>query len=116
MTSKTSRASHWTRFKRWLRETDPEGLSNLDGLVALCFITTSLLAVVTLCIKLATIEKPQQSRLYETPAPKVVYADTVIVAPVKQMEDQREAFEDVSVKTERAIRDGQERDAECSVN
>lgn len=90
MTSKTSRASHWTRFKKWLRETDPEGLSNLDGLVALCFITTSLLAVVTLCIKLATIERPQQTQSYETPAPKVIYTDSVIIAPMRTIDDMRE--------------------------
>jgi hypothetical protein len=107
MTLKTNRASHWTRFKQWLRETDPEGLSNLDGLVALCFITTSLLAVVTLCLKLATLEKPKPTQLYETPAPKVVYADTVIVAPVKQMENQREALETAKIKTERAVREGE---------
>lgn len=106
MTLKTNRASRWTRFKRWLREADPEGLTNLDGLVAMCFITTSILAVVTLCIKLATIEKPQQSRLCETPAPKVVYADTVIIAPTKQIEEQKEALETAKMETERAIREG----------
>ena len=106
MILKTNRASHWTRFKRWLREADPEGLTNLDGLVAMFFITTSLLAVVTLCLKLATLERPQPTQLYETPAPKVVYADTVIVAPVKQMEEQKEALEATKIEAERATREG----------
>lgn len=105
MTLKTNSASYWTRFKRWLREADPEWLTNIDGLVAMCFITTSLLAVVTLCLKLATIERPQPTQLYGTPAPKVVYADTVIVAPVEQMEDQRETLETAKIETERAIRE-----------
>lgn len=114
MTPKTNRASHWTRFKRWLRKTDPEGLTNLDGLVALCFITTSFLAVVTLCLKLATLERPQHSQLYGSSAPKIVYADTLIVAPVnriqdqiEQMEYQIEAPEAASIETGRANRGGE---------
>ena len=107
MTLETNRASHWTRFKRLLLKTDPEGLTNLDGLVAICFITTSILAVATLCLKVATYERPQRSQLYATSAPKVVYADTVFVVPVKQMEEQKEALETAKMETERAIREGE---------
>lgn len=47
----------FTRFKIWLRQTDPEGLSNYDGVVAAGLIAVALCAFTVLSVYIGTLPK-----------------------------------------------------------
>ena len=45
--------SLWSKFKKWLSKTDPEGMTNFDGVVCFCLsvLLTLVVLIVAICIK-----------------------------------------------------------------
>ena len=65
--------SLWANFKKWLSKTDPEGITNFDGVV--CFCLPVLLSIVVLIVTICTKDNNQT-----TPPEKILIIREISVS------------------------------------